>query len=258
MARGEAEWERKAASVRLQVARLESPADIRGSHLALAEGAVKATLAGRGDLSAAAFTTKGVPGQMPAIGAALSWRRAGLPLGLRAGWIGERETLLGSIGEGAFGALAGDTAFVGLKADTDLGGWRIGANVELGIVVPATRGGLVTRVSPLATSAFALHASKTLADAGALRFSVSQPLRVESGRASFTLPAGRTKDGTVWYSSVPADLAPSGRQMDIAGQWHRPLAKGELRLGAVFSHRPGHRKAADPELTFLGGWRWDF
>ena len=258
MARGEPGSEPDAAPVTLHIARLETPAEVRGSHLALAEGGVKATLAGQGGLSAAAFTTKGVPGEKPAVGAALNWRRAGLPVGLRAGWIGERETLLGSVGEGAFGELAGDTAFVGVDASTELGRWRVGANAEFGMVTPATRGGLVTRVSSLATSAFALHATRALAGSGALRFSVSQPLRVESGRASLTVPAGRTKAGTVRYSTVPADLAPSGRQMDIAGQWHRPLAGGELRLGAVYSHRPGHRQAADPELTFLGGWRWEF
>ena len=258
MARGQAGSEANGAPVTLHIARLETTAEVRGSHLALAEGGVKATLAGQGGLSAAAFTTKGDPGQKPAVGAALSWRRAGLPLGLRAGWIGERETLLGSVGEGAFGDLAGDTAFVGVDASTGLGRWRIGANAELGMVTPAARGGLVTRVSSLATSAFALHATRTLAGSGALRVSVSQPLRVESGRASLTVPAGRTKAGAVLYDSVPAELAPSGRQMDIAGQWHRPLGKGELRLGAVYSHRPGHSETAGPETTFLAGWRRDF
>ena len=257
-AMGRAGPESEAAPVTLHIARLESTAEVRGSHLALAEGGVKATLAGPGGLSAAAFTTKGDPGQKPAVGAALSWRRAGLPLGLRAGWIGERETLLGSVGEGAFGDLAGDTAFVGVDAGSDLGRWRIGASAELGMVTPAARGGLVTRVSTLATSAFALHATRTLAGSGALRVSVSQPLRVESGRASLTVPARRTKAGAVLYDSVPAELAPSGRQMDIAGQWRRPLAKGELRLGAVYSHRPGHGEAAGPETTFLAGWRRDF
>ena len=258
MARGQAGSEGDGALVTLHIARLESTAEVRGSHLALAEGGVKATLAGQGGLSAAAFTTKGDPGQKPAVGAALSWRRAGLPLGVRAGWIGERETLLGSVGEGAFGDLAGDTAFVGVDASTGLGRWRIGANAELGMVTPATRGGLVTRVSSLATSAFALHATRALAGAGALRLSVSQPLRVESGRASLTVPAGRTKAGAVLYDAVPAELAPSGRQMDIAGQWHRPQGQGELRLGAVYSHRPGHSETADPETTFLAGWRRDF
>ena len=246
------------APLSLHATRVQAQAGIRGSHLALAEGAVKATLAGQGGLSASAFTTKGIRGRTPTVGAALGWRRPGSPLGLRAGWIGERETLLGSYGEGAFGTLAGDTSFVGVDAHTDLGGWRVGANAELGFVAPAAGGGLVTRVSPLATSALAFHATRTLAGAGAVRFSVSQPLRVERGRASLTVPVSRTKAGAVGYEAVSAGLAPSGRQMDVAGQWRRPLAEGELRLGTVLSLRPGHRKAADPEMTFLAGWRLDF
>ena len=258
MAPGSPEPGSNGSPVTLHIARVETTAEVRGSHLALAEGGVKATLAGQGGLSAAAFTTKGDAARKPAVGAAVSWRRAGLPLGVRAGWIGERETLLGSAGEGAFGDLAGDTAFVGVDAGTGLGRWRIGANAELGMVAPAARGGLVSRVSSLATSAFALHATRALAGSGALRVSVSQPLRVESGRASLRVPAGRTKAGAVLYDAVPAELAPSSRQMDIAGEWHRPLARGELRLGAVYSHRPGHSEAAAPETTFLAGWRRDF
>lgn len=249
---------RDPAPVSLHADLLEATAEVRGSHMSLAEGAVKATLAGRGGLSAAAFTTKGVRGRTPAVGAALGWRRPGSPLGLRTGWIGERETLLGSVGKGAFGALAGDTSFVGVDAHMDLGGWWVGANAELGLVSPAARGGLVTRVSSLSTSAFALHATRPLGGAGTLRLSLSQPLRVENGRASLTVPSGRTKQGAVLYSPVRAGLAPSGRQMDLAGQWRRPLAEGELRLGTVLSLRPGHRQAADPELTFLAGWRLDF
>ena len=169
-----AEPERRTVPVSLDAALLEATAEARGSHMALAEGAVKATLSWKGGLSAAAFATRGIRGRAPAVGAALGWRRPGLPLGVRAGWIGERETLLGSVGEGAFGTLAGDTSFVGVDARADLGGWRVGANAELGLVSPTARGGLVTRVSSLATSAFALHATRALAGSGTLRLSLSQ------------------------------------------------------------------------------------
>ncbi len=246
------------AALSLHATRLEAASHVRGSHLSLAEGAVQATLAARGGVSAAAFTTKGLPGQRPTVGAALGWRRVGSPWGVRAGWIGEPKTLLGSVGEGGFGVLAADTSFLGVDAHTDLGGWTIGANAEVGIVVPDARGGFVDRVSALATSAFALHASRALAGAGAVRFSVSQPLRVERGRASLTVPVSRTRAGAVSYDVLTAGLAPSGRQVDFAGEWRRPLPTGELRLGAVYSHRPGHRRDAAPELTFLGGWRWAF
>ena len=230
-ARGEPGSGREMAPLILTTARLGAPAQLRGSHLALAEGGVKATLAGRNGLSAAAFATDGRTGPRSAIGASLSWRRAGSPVGLRAGWIGERETLLGSVAEGAFGALAADTSFVGVDAAADLDRWRIGANAEFGLVAPAARGGLVTRVSTLATSAFALHAARALAGAGMLRLSVSQPLRVERGWASLRLPAGRTGQGAVFHSQAQADLAPSGRQLDFAGQWRGPLTGGRASPG---------------------------
>ena len=257
-ARGESGSGRDTAPLSFTTARPGAPAEVRGSHLALVEDGVKATLAGRNGLSAAAFATDGQTGTRSAIGASLSWRRADWPLGLRAGWIGEQETLLRSVAEGAFGALAADTSFLGVDAAADLAGWRIGANAEFGLVTPAARGGLVTRVSALATSAFALHAARALAGSGMLRLSVSQPLRVERGRASLSLPAGRTRQGAVFHSQARADLSPSGRQLDFAGQWRGPLTGGELRLGAVLSLRPGHRQAADPEWTFLGGWRREF
>ena len=246
---------RETAPLRLTAARLGTSAEIGSSHFDLAEGGVKASLAGRNGLSAAAFT---VDGPKSAIGASLGWRRAGSPMGLRAGWIGERKTLLGSVGEGAFGAMAADTSFLGVDAAADLGGWRIGANAEFGLVAPAARGGFVTRVSTLTTSAFALHAARALAGSGKLRLSVSQPLRVERGRAWLSLPAGRTGQGAVFHSQAQVELEPSGRQLDFAGQWRGPLAGGELRLGAVLSLRPGHRQATDPEWTFLGGWRLEF
>ena len=86
----------------------------------------------------------------------------------------------------------------------------------------------------------------------------AQPLRVERGRAALSVPAGRTKAGAVVRSPVAADLAPSGRQIDVAVQWQQPLSIGEVRLGAVVTHQPGHRAATAPELMFLSGWRWAY
>ena len=230
----------------------------RASHLALAERTLNLTFAHQNGLSVAAFTTEGVFGQTPTSGATLSWRPTGSPLGLRAGWLGERKTLLGGAAQGAFGSLAAGTAFVGIEAETVLGGWRLGANAESGTVSPSARGGVIDAISSLRTSTFTLHASRPLAHAGIVRVSISQPLRVEHGQASLTVPAGRTKAGDVVRSPVSAQLAPSGRQIDVAVHWYQPLAIGELRLGAVATHQPGHRATAGPELTLLSGWRWIF
>ena len=227
-------------------------------HLALAERALALTLGDRRTLTGTAFTTGGGRQRPPPAGATLSWRPPEAPLGLLVGWMHEPETVLGSSAGGAFGRLSAETAFAGIEADVEVGGWRMGVGAEVGAAYPKVRHGIITGISPLTTSAFTFHASRSLAADGTLRFSVSQPLRVDQGRASLSVPAGRTKAGAVLRSPVSAELAPSGRQLDIAAQWQQPLAFGELRLGVLLTHQPGHRAAADPALTLLSGWHWSY
>ena len=237
---------------------LRMPTAAGNGHLALAEGAVMVSAFEEGGLSATAFTTGPLRPAMPAAGAAVSWRPGGLPVGFRVGWIAERETMLGSLGQGAFGSLSAGTAFFGFDGGLDLAGWRFGANGEFGVVNPAAQGGMIEEISALATSTFAVHASRAFERAGSLSFSVSQPLRVENGWAALTVPAARTKQGEVLHRSLRADLAPGERQLDVAAQWNRPLPLGEFRLGAIWSHWPGHRDLLGPQLALLSGWRWTF
>ena len=237
---------------------LRMPTAAGNGHLALAEGAVMVSAFEAGGLSATAFTTGALRPIMPATGAALAWRPDGLGMGFRAGWISERETMLGSLGQGAFGNLSAGTAFVGFDGGVNLGGWRFGADGEFGVVNPAAQGGMIQEISALATSTFAVHASRAFESAGSLSLSLSQPLRVENGRASLTVPAARTKQGEVLQRSFRADLAPGERQLDLAAQWNRALPLGEFRLGTVWSHRPGHRDVLGPQFALLSGWRWTF
>ena len=214
-----------------------------------------ATFTGRAGLSASLF---GTHEEHDAVGATLNWRQEGSPLGLRLGWISEDETILGGEGEGAFGSLAADTAFIRIEGDVRLGAWRLGASAEWGNVRPKARGGLIDEVSSMTTSAFALHARAAVTDTDVVRFSLAQPLRVEDGQASLTLPVARTKYGRVLRTSLASPLAPDERQIDIAANWERPLADGRLRLGVIWSHYPGHSGSAEPQLTFLAGWRRKF
>ena len=228
------------------------------SHFGLARHSVVATLPVTADLSATLLTTEGLARQEPASGAAQSWRAPEAPIGLRAGWMGERQTLLGSEAEGAFGDLVAHAVFAGLEADTELGLWRLGGRAEIGTVSTQARGGVFQEISPLATSVFALHATRRNEDGSAFRVSLSQPLRVEGGQAVLTLPSGRTTAGKVIRNTLAADVEPGGRQVDLALQWQQPLELGELRLGATVSHEPGHRENADAELVLLSGWRHFF
>ena len=61
---------------------------------------------------------------------------------LRTGWVTERETLLGSRAEGAFGALRGDLLFGGADGSLRAGAWTLAADAELGVAAPETGGGI--------------------------------------------------------------------------------------------------------------------
>ena len=247
-----------AAESHWQVGFLEQPAGVAGGHLALADRALGLTLTDRRVLTGTAFTTEGASGRTPLSGAVVWWQPGESPFGLRAGWLRERESVLGSTGAGAFGTLAGDTAFFGADTEAAFGAWRVRASAEVGTADAAAHGGIVSSVSPLTTSAGAVSVSRAVAGGGTLRFAVSQPLRVESGRAALAVPAGRTKEGDVVRHSLRADLTPSGRQVDVTAEWNQPLAIGELRVGAVVTNQPRHRAHAAPEFLVRGGWRWQY
>ena len=236
------------------------PPGTAGGHLALAENALAlGTAPASSGLRLATFAAEGRPGQPPASGAALSWRPARAPVGLRSGLVSEGETLLGTRAAGAFGRVSSRSAFAGLEGSTEFAGWRLDAGAEFGVVEAAARGGMLSDLTPLTTSAFALQAERPLAAGTSLSLSLAQPLRVESGRATLTVPLGRTRGGRVLRRSLTAELKPSGRQIDLAMNWRKRLAAGgELRLGSVWSLQPGHDVSEDPELSVFAGWRGHF
>ena len=243
----------------LQFGFLATPARTGSGHLSLAERASALSLVGSADLVLTAFSTLGMDRVEPALGGALRWRPPGAALGLRAGWLAEREAMLGTSAQGAFGRLTSHATFAGVESDTDIAGWRVAGATEVGVVNPSLDGGLLTEVSPLTTSTFAVSATRPLGDDGSFRLSVSQPLRVEDGRATLSLPVGREKRGDVVRDTLTVDLNPSGRQIDVEARWGRKgVAGGDLQLGAVWTRDPGHRADAKPGVTLLAGWNRTF
>ena len=245
----------------LRLGFLAEPAmGVDGGHLSVAARALAVSASRPNGLGFSAFSTEGMrAGPAPASGAVLSWRPSESPLGMHGGVVAERETLLGSTASGAFGRLTTGSAFAGVDAGTRLGTWRLDAGAEIGAVNASVRDGMLTGLSPLLTSAFALRAERPLANGDSLRLSAAQPLRVESGRARLSVPTGRTTNGRVLRRPVAVDLAPTGREIEIAARWRRPLAiGGELRLGAAWIRQPGHAAAADSDLSVFAGWRSAF
>ena len=237
----------------------ERPTGIQNGHFALADNATTLTLTGHNGMMVTAFTASRFAGRSPTSGAALSWRPFNVPVGFRAGWLVEQETLLGTTATGAFGRLSADAAMTGIETGFEIGKWELAALAEIGTARPRFQGGMLDRMSSLTTSAFAFNATRRLGNDGLVRISLSQPLRVEDGRASLSVPIGRTKDGDVLRQPISANLVPSGRQIDVSAQWYYALADdNELRFDATWIHNPGHNAGVKPALSLLAGWRFEF
>ena len=218
---------------------LDRTPDVAGlGHAALARDSLSLTMSQADGIVATAFTTEGMDNLLPASGASLSWRAPDSPLGLRVGWLSERESMLSATAQGAFGALAAHSFSLGLEVDQQVGDWQLGGGPEVGVVHARAEDGIVTGVSPLATSAFAVHATRPVGANGMLQVTLAQPLRVEGGDARLSIPVGRTRDGGIVHHQIQADVTPTGRQLDLA-----------VRMGTSARRRrppPGRRRHPPP------------
>ena len=231
----------------------DAPATEETGHLALTHGASRFTMASPQGVSATIF-------QQPQglEGLTLSWNPVSLPpLTLEAGYLHENQSLLGSEANGAFGQLSGQTLFLATRITTTTPwGWQLTAHGELGQVSPSVSASqLINDFSSLSTSAFRLAASRPFANGSTLHVSFSQPLRVDSGTASLSLPTGRTQEGMVVGTTLSAPLVPSGRQLDLSAQLHLPWLGGDISLGATRSQQPRHERNASPEWSVFAGYR---
>ena len=236
----------------------KSPVASESSLFDLAENAATVSYRTPGGLEATAFAASGLAhekNESPDAGLALAWRPPASSLGARLGWLREEDSALGSKADGAFGRLSADSFVAGVEAEAALGGWTLAAEAEAGFSRIHAGGGMIAGFSDVATSALALSARRRLSPRDALTLSVSQPPRVESGRARLSLPVGRTWSGTILRRPVLADMTPSGRQIDLSMRWRRAnVWSGELSLEAIWSRHPGHVEKK-PELGLLAGWR---
>lgn len=222
-------------------------------HLALTNGASRLTMAGPQGVSATAFHK---PQALE--GLSFAWSPAPLPgIAFGAGYLNEQDSLLGSSASGALGQLSGQTLFFTTELDTALpAGWQLAAQGELGMVGPSVASSqFINDFSSLSTSAFRLAASRPFANGSTLRFSLSSPLRVDSGAADLSLPTGRTQDGSVTGRDFSASLVPTGRQLDLTAMVEFPALGGDISLGATRSEQPRHQRDALAEWAFFTGYR---
>ena len=194
------------------------------------------------------------PGAQLVVGS-LAWQsNNGWGLQAQVGYGRESDQLLGADFGGAF-ALADNTelGFVGLSGKYHFNRQtHLQAAAFIGRSRPETVAhSLVQSVSELISSSFALGLEHQW-DHQRLGFSLSQPLRVESGRMQLTLSDGYQGNR---FNQTTRQLAlqPSARQLDVEMFYRSKRLDGaDLKLALVQQHNPGHINVKTEYLLLLG------
>ena len=230
-------------------------------HLGLAKGSLTASFDSGNNLALAFFATPDNASQsMPTMGLAVSYLPSfALPSYLTLGAISERSSLLQSNSSGAFGEMASNSVFFGAGTSVALGDWRLAGEAELGIFNPEYSSGMIKKMSPIITSAFAIKSANTIDSKNSIAFELSQSLRVENGKADFSVPVGRNHEGAVLKSNVKASLSPSGREVSFAVRWdHLHGNRKRFSVKSSIVKDPGHVRDSQLESQVVAAWQQGF
>ncbi len=251
--------ERFSGIPQLQLGILEPLNGNKNGHLSLAENSITLGFTGINGTAVTAFTTHGISGVKPVSGIAYSWRPNGRRLIFNTGWLAEKSSLLGTDATGGFGRFTSNSIFNGIGTEFGFNDWQITATAEMGMAVPNYQKSIIRRVTPLLSSAYKLSGKRHFENGGSFSISLSQPLRVEKGKTSLSIPVGRTKTGEILFSQATADMTPSGRQSNLAFEWYQPMTRNnEFLLNTTWIHEPGHSKSVNDELRVMAGWSSKF
>ena len=251
--------ERFSGIPQLQLGILEPLNGDKSGHLSLAEKSITLGFNGINGTGVTAFTTHGISGVKPVSGISFSWRPNRKYLIFNTGWLAEKSSLLGTDATGGFGRFASNSIFSGIRTEFGFNDWQISAIAEMGMAVPNYQKSIIRRVTPLLSSAYKLSGKRHLENGRSFSISLSQPLRVEKGKTSLSIPVGRTKAGGILFSQATVDLTPSGRQSNLAFDWYQPMSRNsEILLNTTWIHELGHSESVNDELRVMAGWSSKF
>jgi hypothetical protein len=160
-------------------------------------------------------------------------------------------------------ALPSKTVFVSAS-----GRWTLATGVDVN--AEASLGRTSLRSALLSTSAPALSSAWRVSldgDCGPLglictgvHLTLSQPLRIETGRFSAMLPdAPASLDDPLTFSARSFSASPSGREVDLRLRADQSLGQaGTVSLEGVASRQPGNSAQSPVAFGLLGGWRVSF
>lgn len=214
------------------------------------------TVVSTSDSGPLSITAVGIAGQgaegrggVGGTGLNLALAGGGSRISLGMSYLGEEGSVLGLGRNAAFGLGSGGvTGAAHLGIDQALtpklslfGRLEYGVARQMG-----TTSGLVSGLSDMQFSGFELGArmSDVFSNNDVAGISISQPLRVEGGAMGLNLPVSRSADGTIEHRKATADLAPSGRELDLDLSYAVPVNSGKLQLGLQYRFDAGHVEGA--------------
>ena len=180
-----------------------------------------------------------------------------------------------------YGFVSEDGGYVGSAADGAFGSDSSGQShvLDLAVLAPVTDkvslfgaytegrtaasggSGLISDYSTLRTSAFGagLVMKDVMSEGDGLSFVVGQPLRVDGGSASVTVPTGRTETGEVLTKSGKLDLTPSSREVALEASYDFALSEGQaLSAGSFVRLNPDHEDGSDTDVGVGFNYRISF
>jgi hypothetical protein len=193
---------------------------------------------------------------------AMNWQAApGANLTFAAGALDERMGPLGSfVPVGSGFEMPSDTTFAGVSGKIDLGS-GLWLDAEAGWARTAMEGQFLMLSDQAMSSSWSLGLTTFCRQLGfgcqTLTWSVSQPLRVESGAFSaFLADAPLEYFDPLSFSERRFSATPSGRQIDLAlGTLHALPDGSQLALRAVVTRDDRHVASAPPAYALMGSWR---
>jgi subtilase-type serine protease len=132
-----------------------------------------------------------------------------------------------------------------------------GAFVEMGGsfgMAPGGSGVALSRQSDVRFNAFRLEAGQRdiLRTGDKLRFGVSLPIAVTSGRTEIALPVARSASG-IDYRQVGIDYSPRDREINLSVTYDAPIGRGtDLFVGAIHAVNHGHIAGQRDTAAILG------
>ena len=159
------------------------------------------------------------------------------------GMLREEDSVLSSVGTGAFGDIDATTWHGGVDLAHHFGTWSYYASGHFGMTSGSSGSGLWRGVESVRSSSWALGLVRRGVFSGddAVGVRVVQTLRAEGGSAHFLLPDSRDRYGNLYSKGVSLSAEPNGRELDFALSWQRALpVGGSFSMDFGVTTEPGH------------------